>query len=57
MKIKFFCPHWGQEDLSIEAFIKNAVNAGYDSVEMVVSTRESEKQKLRTLLKENNLLL
>lgn len=56
MKIKFFCPHWGQEDLSIEAFIKNAVNAGYDGVEMVVSTRESEKQKLRTLLKENNLL-
>jgi len=56
MQIKFFCPHWGHEHLSKEAFVEKVKAAGYDGVEMVVSTNDRERENWKRLLEEYELL-
>ena len=34
MKLTFFCPLWGSEELEKEAFFRKVKDAGYDGVEM-----------------------
>ncbi|ANH82863.1 hypothetical protein A8C56_19400 [Niabella ginsenosidivorans] len=34
MKIRYICPHWGQEYLAPEQFIENVIDAGYSGIEI-----------------------
>lgn len=51
MEIKYICPYWGQGHLSVDKFIINAMDAGFDGVEMNVPFDE----EFLTLLLETNL--
>jgi sugar phosphate isomerase/epimerase len=57
MKIQFFCPRWGSEDLPWNIFCKKVKNAGYDGVEAGIPFEETEKNSIVSALKENDLLL
>jgi sugar phosphate isomerase/epimerase len=48
MKIDFFCPRWGSEDLSWEAFCQNVSSAGYDGFEVGIAqtTIDAEFQEI-----------
>jgi sugar phosphate isomerase/epimerase len=43
MKIDFFCPGWGSDKLSLEAFLKKAAESGYNGVE--ISLPEDTRSK------------
>jgi sugar phosphate isomerase/epimerase len=36
--VQFFCPRWGSEDLSWEAFCRKVSNAGYDGFEIAIAS-------------------
>lgn len=57
MQIKFFCPLWGSENLSFEAFLSKVKNAGYNGVEMSLPLEPEKKDRILALLKQNNLEL
>jgi sugar phosphate isomerase/epimerase len=44
MEIQFYCPRWGSERLSWNAFFENVVAAGYDGVEYGIARDTSEKE-------------
>lgn len=44
MAIQFFCPRWGSEDLSWEAFAQKVNNAGYDGFEVGIACTASEAE-------------
>ncbi|MES2376080.1 MAG: sugar phosphate isomerase/epimerase [Bacteroidota bacterium] len=48
MKIDFFCPRWGCEDLSWKVFFNKVKEAGYDGVEIGFSSdlRDDEKKEI-----------
>ncbi len=56
MKINFFCPRWGSEELSWDSFCAKVKESGYDGVEAGVSFEEIEKKEMKTALERNNLL-
>lgn len=55
MKILFFCPRWGQEQISIEQFLTNVKTAGYDGVECGLPPDEKEKDQLLNGLAKHGL--
>ena len=55
MKIKFFCPMWGSENLDFKSFLTKVKNAGYDGVEMGLPMEPERKEKVWELLNEFNL--
>jgi len=56
-KVLFFCPRWGATD-PIDAFCKRVKAAGYDGVEMGLSSPDApEADELMATLKQNNLTL
>jgi sugar phosphate isomerase/epimerase len=57
MKIYFFCPRWGSESLSWDAFCEKVKKAGYDGVETGLPLDENEKKAILETLKKHNLLL
>lgn len=57
MNLQFFCPRWGSEALSYEAFFEKVKAAGYDGVEMSLPLEESERDQIVTLIKRYGLLL
>lgn len=57
MKILFFCPRWGSEDLSWDEFCNKVKEAGYNGVEAGVSFDENEKKEQHKALKKYSLLL
>lgn len=54
MTIKFCCPRWGMEGLSLRETFSRIKAAGYDGIEAVVSKEEAVEFK--ALVKENDLL-
>jgi sugar phosphate isomerase/epimerase len=56
MKINFFCPRWGSEELSWDSFCTKVKESGYDGVEAGVSFEESEKKEMQAALEKNHLL-
>ena len=54
MKINFFCPRWGSESLSWDAFCKKVKEAGYDGVETPIP---ADTKEMTDALKKNGLLL
>ncbi len=56
MQVKFFCPRWGAESISWEAFAIKVKEAGFDGVEGSLPFDEREKNEIITSLKKYNLL-
>ncbi|MFD2285859.1 sugar phosphate isomerase/epimerase [Pedobacter petrophilus] len=57
MKIKYFCPRWGAEQISWNEFCSMVKNAGYDGVEAGMPINEIEKIQMGDALKQHDLLL
>ena len=57
LKIKFFCPKWGNESMPWDAFCNKIKTAGFDGVETPIPGSAEEKQNLITALKKYDLLL
>lgn len=57
MNISFFCPRWGSEELSWDAFCQKVKNAGYNGVEAGVPFYETEKNAMDEALKKHGLRL
>jgi len=50
MKVKFFCPRWGSENVPFQDFVKLAVKEGYDGVEISLpDSKELQKEYLSVL--------
>jgi sugar phosphate isomerase/epimerase len=57
MKIKYFCPRWGSENLSWDIFCRKVKEAGYDGIETGIPFDEAEKIEIKDALLQNDLLL
>jgi len=57
MKIKFFCPLWGCENLDTSSFFAKVKDAGYDGVEMGMPKEQEKKDEILKLLKQFDLQL
>ena len=57
MKIKFFCPKWGSENISWNNFCAKVKDSGFDGVETPISFDADEKSEIAASLKKYNLLL
>ena len=57
MKLEFYCPHWGSEELPFETFLSKVKDAGYDGVEMSFPMDETERNDLAEKIKKLNLKL
>ncbi len=57
MKLLFFCPRWGSEDLSWESFCHKIKAAGYDGVEAGVPFEEDEQSQMKAALEKYELSL
>lgn len=57
MKIKFFCPYWGSEKLTMESFCNKVKNEGYDGVEMGLPTEKTKKDLIIKTLEKFDLQL
>jgi sugar phosphate isomerase/epimerase len=55
MKIKFFSPHWGMEQLPLEQAFAQIKEAGYDGVEMAVPFQPEAKEEFLGLLAKHRL--
>ncbi len=57
MELKFFCPHWGSEQMAFADFAAKVKAARYDGVEMSLPWDAAQKQKIITELERQDLLL
>ncbi|BDU25763.1 TIM barrel protein [Flavobacterium sp. GSB-24] len=57
MKIKFFCPRWGSENLQWDEFAHKVRAAGYDGIESPIPFEEKEKLEIKEALKSEGLEL
>jgi hypothetical protein len=57
MKIEFFCPRWGVENISWENFCMLVKVAGYDGIESAIPFHEAERSELTKVLNKNKLRL
>ncbi len=55
MKIRYFCPHWGSEQLAFDTFLQRIVDTGYDGVEMSVPIDDGEREKIVELINRHGL--
>ncbi len=55
-KVQFFCPKWGSESLSWDAFCKRVKEAGYDGVEAPCPGEAAGRQEALDAMKKYNLL-
>jgi sugar phosphate isomerase/epimerase len=55
MKIKFFSPHWGMENMLLEEAFNKIKEAGFDGVEMTVPFQLQEKEHFLNLLEKYEL--
>lgn len=57
MKIQFFCPRWGSEDVPYEQFFDKVKQAGYEGVEMPLPLDHTEREEILGHIQKNDLLL
>ncbi len=50
MKLKFFCPRWGSEEIPFSKFIEQVKKEGYDGVEISLPETESEQKEYLSVL-------
>jgi sugar phosphate isomerase/epimerase len=55
MKIKFFCPRWGSENIPWETFLADVKEEGYAGIEWFPSGEKTGHQKVIRLLKQYEL--
>src|SRR6202790_1755828 len=55
MKILFFCPRWGQEQVEWDVFLQKVKNAGYDGVEASLPFDENDKAAILNSLQKHGL--
>jgi sugar phosphate isomerase/epimerase len=55
MKIRFFCPLWGSDQIDFRLFLDKVRESGYDGVEMSLPEDDEKKAEVTGLLKENGL--
>lgn len=57
MKIEFFCPRWGSENLEWDLFLRKVKDAGYDGIEYAIGRDVTEKEldEVWNLLAKHNL--
>ena len=57
MKINFFCPRWGSENLDMNSFLTKVKGAGYDGVEMALPFDAVQREEVLRLIKQSGLQL
>lgn len=57
VSLQFFCPRWGQEHETYDAFCRKVKEAGYDGIEAPVSFDAKEREEQANALVKYNLLL
>jgi sugar phosphate isomerase/epimerase len=57
MKINFFCPLWGSENLDMNTFLAKVKSAGYDGVEMGLPSDVVKREEVVRLIKQSGLQL
>jgi hypothetical protein len=57
MKIQFFCPRWGSEDVPYNQFFDKVKQAGYEGVEMPLPLDQKEREEILSHIQKNDLLL
>lgn len=57
LTVQFFCPRWGQEHETYDAFCRKVKDAGYDGIEAPVPDDEREKEAMMNALSRYDLLL
>lgn len=57
MRILFFCPRWGQEQIPWPVFCQHVKNAGYDGVEVGIPEDQAEKELMLHELEKHELQL
>jgi len=55
MKIKFFCPRWGFENITWETFLANVKVAGYAGIEWFPYSEKKDHQEVISLLQQHQL--
>jgi sugar phosphate isomerase/epimerase len=55
MKVDFFCPRWGFEDIDWETFLENVKSAGYSGIEWFPFGESADLTKVIGLLKKYDL--
>jgi len=50
MRILYFCPLWGSENLPFKKFLENVIKAGYDGVEMSFPLDKKERDEKAALI-------
>lgn len=50
MDIKILCPRWGQEEKTLETFLNQALEAGYDGVDMPMPEGARDRDLLRRFI-------
>jgi sugar phosphate isomerase/epimerase len=55
MKIKFFCPRWGFNNIPWETFLADVKEAGYAGIEWFPYAKEEDYQKVISLLQKHQL--
>ncbi len=55
MKIKFFCPRWGFENIPWQIFLANVKEAGYAGIEWFPYAKKEDYQKVLDLLQQQQL--
>lgn len=57
MKIKFFCPRWGSENLPWKEFAQKVKAAGFDGVECAIPFEKNQKREIQEALQRERLEL
>jgi len=57
MKINFFCPLWGSENLDVNTFLLKVKEAGFDGVEMGLPMESERREEVMRLIKQSGLKL
>ena len=55
MNIKYFCPRWGSESLTLKAFFQKVFEYGYDGIEVSLPEDAEERDELFAYIKEYDL--
>ncbi len=55
MKLKFFCPRWGSEDIPFSDFTENVKKEGYDGVEISLPDSVSEQKHYLSVLADSGM--
>jgi len=56
MKVLFFCPHWGSNDIPFEEFLAKVKGAGFDGVELSLPLDEDDRKAMTSAIRKADLI-